>query len=75
MEDFIAYPSRWRLALLILGAAVFVALGLWLAGHFGSLPEAGRYPRIVLFAVGWVTIIFFGVCGVIAFGKLFDSRE
>jgi hypothetical protein len=75
MEDFIAYPSRTRLVLLGLGAAAFVALGLWMGGVFGPPPESDRYSASTIFAIGWICVVFFGLCGAAAIKKLFDPGE
>lgn len=75
MKEFVAYPSRWRIALLALAAAAFVALGLWMGGAFGSSPVSRRYPPIEIFAIGWVSVLFFGLCGAVAMRKLFETSE
>jgi hypothetical protein len=75
MEDFIAYPSRMRLVLLGLGAAAFVVLGLWMAGIFGPPPDSDRYSASTIFALGWICVVFFGLCGGAAIKKLFDAGE
>jgi hypothetical protein len=75
MEDFVAYPSRWRVWLLTSCAAGFVALGLWLAGALGSAPQASRYSAVYVSAVGWICTIFFGLCLAMMIRGLFDSSE
>jgi len=75
MVDFVAYPSRWRIALLILLAATFVTLGLWMVGVFGAPPNSRRYPAAVIFVVGWFSVFFFGLCGIVGVKKLFDTSE
>jgi hypothetical protein len=66
---FVAKPSRWRLLLFLLGAAAFVAIGLWIAGMFGAPPE----PDFSWF--GWIAIAFFGSCGAAITLRLFDSGD
>ncbi len=75
MEDFVAYPSRWRLASGVLGAAAFVILGLWALGAFGPHPGSSRYSAEVVTAAGWFSIVFFGCCGAVAARKMFDKGE
>ena len=75
MEDFVAYPSRWRIVLMILGAIGFVALGLWMVGAFGPPPTSHRSGPIFTFVWGWVSIAFFGWCGVLGVKRLFDTGE
>lgn len=74
MGDFVAYNSRWRVALIYFGAMVFVVLGLWMVGTFGDTPSSRRYPALVTFGVGWFSILFFGLCGIAAIKKFFDDR-
>ena len=75
MEDFVAYPSRRRLALLALGAVTFVAAGLWMGGAFGSPPDSRRYSEPAMFAIGWFGVVLFGACGLVAGKKLFENGE
>lgn len=75
MNDFIAYPSRWRIALLILGSIIFVIGGLVMVGAFGSLPDSSRYSPTVVFAVGWLSVSFFGLCGLVWTKRMFETRE
>lgn len=75
MTDFVAYSSRWRIALLTLLAVGFVALGAWEVGAFGVPPRSGRLPAIVPMIIGWSCILFFGACGLILIGKLTDTSE
>ena len=66
MSDFVAYTSRRRTALLILGSIAFVVLGLWMAGLMGPVPVSRRFgPEMTVFW-GWTCIVFFGLCA--AFG-------
>lgn len=72
MTSFVAYHSRWRLALLILLAAGFVLAGLWIGGVFGDPPVSRRYPAIVVRSIGWFSVVFFGLCGLVAVRRFFD---
>lgn len=54
--------ARWKAALSVVGALVFVAIGSWIAGAAGeSLDEK---------ALGFACVGFFGFCGVVAAGRL-----
>jgi hypothetical protein len=75
MDDFVALPSRSRIALLTLGAVAFVAAGLWMGGVFGPPPPSRRYSPELVFLIGWVSVVFFGFCGVMGLRRLFDGRE
>lgn len=75
MEDFVAYPSRWRIVLLILGALAFVAIGFLMIGAFGEPPRSDRYSPIMMSAIGWSAIIFFGLCAFAAGKRLFETGE
>lgn len=75
MDDFVAHPSRWRIALLILGAFAFVVLGLWMLGAFGLPPTSERHSPSFMLALGWSSVVFFGLCGLAWIRRLFDGRE
>jgi hypothetical protein len=75
MGDFVAYNSRWRLALLLFGAVCFVLAGLWMGGIFGPPPHSGRYPDGEILVVGWLSVFFFGLCALAIVKKFFDPSE
>jgi hypothetical protein len=75
MDDFVVYPSRWKIALILSGGLVFVGLGLWMGGVFGPPPASHRYPPELVRQIGWVAVVFFSLCCVIGAGRLFDRRE
>lgn len=75
MDDFVAYPSRGKIALLLLGSLVFVGLGLWMAGLFGTPPESDRWSPEMTRLIGWGAVVFFGLCSVGWASRLFDKRE
>jgi hypothetical protein len=75
MQDFVAYPSKGRLALLTLGALVFVLLGLWFIGAFGAGPWEGDTDADFIPLVGWISVLFFGFCLIILTRMMFDSGE
>jgi hypothetical protein len=71
VDDIVSIPlSKTKLAFLLLLAAGFVALCAWLYLH----PNGTRYDPTFVRAIGMVGFVFFGLCGVIALTKCFDSR-
>ncbi|MFT6474898.1 MAG: hypothetical protein ACJA1G_001084 [Qipengyuania sp.] len=74
MQEFVAYNSRWRLAAIFLIAAGFVALGIWFVGGFGEAPSSTRRPAAYGIAIGWLCILFFGLCGLAIVKKFFDDH-
>lgn len=75
MDDFVAYPSRPRIALFTLGSVAFVVAGLWMGGMFGPVPTSSRSSPVLVFAAGWLSVVFFGFCGLMWGKRLFDRRE
>jgi hypothetical protein len=75
MEDFVAYPSRGRIGLLILGSIAFVLCGLWMGGVFGRPPPSPRHPPFEIFVMGWLGVIFSSLCGISATKQLFSTGE
>ncbi len=69
MQTFTAKPSIWRLALLLLGAIMFVIAGVWIAGFLGSAPDPGKQW------IGWLSIAFFGPCALLIAARLFDRAD
>jgi len=69
-ERLVIYPSRAKMLLVLLGAMVFVLLGLWIAS-----PKMSRVVPIwdVLIA-SYVGVPFFGVCGLYAAYRLVRRR-
>lgn len=75
MTDFVAYPSRGRIALVVLGAMALCVMGLWMTGVWWPAPVSRRYAPETIAAVGWVSVVFFGLSAV-GWGKtLFDTGE
>lgn len=69
-DRIVIASSKSKLGLMMLGAILFVAGGLWL---FAIADTQGRYPPIYVKAVSVVAIGFFGVCGIFVLQKLFDD--
>jgi hypothetical protein len=62
--------SKTKIVLLLVGSVVFVAVSLWLWDHADEIPH--RNPLYVE-AVAIAGIGFFGLCGLYALFKLFDT--
>lgn len=75
MPDFVAWPSRWRTALLVLGSLGFVSVGLWIIGAFGPPPHSSRYSPGAQFLWGWFAICFFGLCAAAGVKQLLGTGE
>jgi hypothetical protein len=73
-EAFVARTSPWRGGLLVVGALVFVVAGGWFAGWFGDPPYTRRISPEVAYWVGWFSVLFFGLCGLIAARRMLDGR-
>lgn len=68
-DRFVARYSPGRLILLLLGAVAFVVLGAWVAGLLGPAPRPGREW------VGWASMLFFGLCGLVVAPRFFDDED
>jgi len=68
--------SKNKIILLFLGAIIFVILGVWLAIEPERFSNSVYRPRSAEFIkiVGMVALVFFGVCSVFIFKKLFDKK-
>jgi hypothetical protein len=76
MERIELVPKRGKLALLLLGSIAFVSLGilfLQFPQEFGGV-GASRVDLGFLYVIGWVSILFFGACGIAIVKQLFDRR-
>ena len=68
MTPVVIYSSRLRVSLILLGAALFVAGGIWLVMH----PSRGDTGMEWL--MGWACIVFFGAVGLFALSRLFSRK-
>lgn len=73
MDEFVAYPSRWRIALLTMLSFGFVVLGLGMIGAFGAPWVSPRRSLVVGMTVGWICITFFGACTFIIARRFFET--
>src|SRR5690606_33169976 len=77
MNENIEIPlSKNKIILLSLGALIFVILGFWLAidpENFKVSVFRYRSPELIR-VVGFISIVFFGVCSFFIFKKVFDKK-
>jgi hypothetical protein len=69
VTPFEARNSPWRIALLLVVALAFVVLGAWMIGAFGRAPD----HRFKTQAIGWVSVVFFGLAAILVTRRLFDT--
>jgi len=72
-ERLAARVSKGKTIGLVLIAAVFVAIGIWMVTD----PQPSRRIGDValVWSVGWLSIVFFGACGAIGARQLFRTRS
>ncbi|GER57959.1 hypothetical protein ULMA_00670 [Patiriisocius marinus] len=78
MNNEIKIPlSKNKILLIVLGSLMFVALGIWFLNDPEKLANSSYRPRSSVFIqiIGIVAVVFFGVCGLFAFKKLFDEKD
>jgi hypothetical protein len=74
VQDFVAYPSKWRIALLMFGGIGLFIASLWFIGAFGPPPQLRQLdPGLVTF-FGWFGALFFGF-GVFVMGRMMTDSE
>ncbi|MDP5138574.1 hypothetical protein ORJ04_21745 [Rheinheimera baltica] len=74
-EEKVIELSKVKIILLTLGAVAFVLLGVWLLSMDAKTIESQRKfnSPILVYGIGVVSIVFFGLCGFIGIKKLFDK--
>ncbi len=73
MEEIVIELSKVKILLLTIGAAIFVLLGIWLLSMDVQEIESQRRfnSPTLIYGVGIVSIVFFGLCGLIGVKKFF----
>jgi hypothetical protein len=68
--------SKTKLLLLIAGALIFVALGIWMYQLDPAWIETQRRfnSPVIVHAIGIVSVVFFGACGAAGLKKSFDKK-
>ncbi|MEL6871074.1 MAG: STM3941 family protein [Pseudomonadota bacterium] len=74
LEEKVVALSKVKIVIALLGIIVFVALGAWLLSLDAESIEGQRRFSNVTFVhgLGVVSIVFFGLCGVLGVRKLLD---
>ena len=65
MKEIKIYSSLWRMMLLILACLLFVFVGIFILHMHRNVFEL---------VVGWLTILFFGCCGIILLYSFLNER-
>jgi len=79
-DETVIELSRTKLVLAVLGSCAFVAAGAWLLSFDAGEVRYGRSFALfynnppIVYGAGLAAILFFGLCGLYAFVKLFDKR-
>jgi hypothetical protein len=67
--------SKDKLMLLFAGSLLFVILGLWFIKQPENFTRTSFKPSPMLITtIGYASVIFFGICGMFIFRKLFDTK-
>ncbi|TXE14915.1 hypothetical protein ES692_17615 [Psychroserpens burtonensis] len=76
-KEIIIPLSKTKILLLFIGAMAFVIFGIWFLNDPEKFANTSYRPRSSDFIqiVGIVAVIFFGICGMFAFKKLFDKKN
>lgn len=77
MNDEIKIPiNKSKGILVLLGSIAFVFFGIWFTINPERFSNTIYRPRSAefIFIVGIISIVFFGICGVYIFKKLFDKK-
>jgi hypothetical protein len=69
MDSYVARSSPLKMLKLFAAAAGFVVLGAWIAGLFGEAPQPGMEFW------GWLSILFFGACGIAMLPSLLTTGD
>jgi hypothetical protein len=75
-EQRIEIPlSKKRIFLMLLGALIFVAIGLWFIIYPPTISKSYSGNLTILAIVGYAAIVFFGLCAFFLSRKLFDKKH
>lgn len=66
--------SKKKWLLITAGSALFVILGFWLLTLDLEAVKSLRSNSIEVHVVGWASVIFFGLCGIVGLTKLLDKK-
>ena len=76
-KEIIIPLSKTKILLLFIVAIAFVIFGIWFLNDPEKFANSSYRPRSSEFIqiIGIVAVIFFGICGIFAFKKLFDKKN
>jgi hypothetical protein len=76
-DEIIISLSRNKILLIFLGCLIFVVFGIWFLNDPEKFANGSYRPRSSEFIqiVGIVAVVFFGICGIFSFKKLFDKKD
>jgi hypothetical protein len=66
--------SKTKLAGLLVGAAIFVALGIWFTLELQRAVSPVFQNISLIRVIGIASVIFFGLCGLFILKKLMDNK-
>lgn len=68
--------SKTKILLLVLGSLAFVGIGVWMVSMDATLIAAQRRfnSPLLIHGLGYLSIVFFGLCGVIGLNKVCDKK-
>lgn len=72
-ETLVFRQRRWKMALVLFGAVVFVALGIFMI--VGPVAESSRHSPEFVHLIGWSCVLFFGLCGLAGVAGLMKPSE
>lgn len=75
-DEIIIKVSKKKVALLLLGACVFVAIGTWMFSLDDATIQSRRAMNnpMLVHGLGLLAIVFFGIFGLVGLKKLFNTR-
>lgn len=75
-DETVVKLSKTKIALLLVGCCVFVAIGVWMFAAAGATgrPRGSTDDGLVVRGFGLAAILFFGLAGLYALKMLFDRR-
>ena len=66
--------SKGKIVLILIGAIVFVALGIWFVIKPQEISNGASVSSTIILIVGIAAILFFGLCALYALRKLPDTK-
>jgi len=66
--------SKSKIVLMLFGALIFVAIGLWFVIYPPNIENSNWGNPTKIAIGGYAAILFFGLCAIFIFRKLFDNK-